>query len=768
MINRLTIFSFVFVTMLMITSCTESQFSDVESPETSLSEVTLKMRTDEPKLVGGVSKGANTRNASQTLITNEKKISNIWVLQYAYNESNPTSSTLVEAPRYYSLSAGATSLKLLLQTSTSQRYQIFIIANTNSSTWAADLTKGSTVATLNNKATTLSTEVAIYGNGNENLMMMGSSGPQYISSQTSVSVALTRMLAKITFTFTIPQALNLSVTSVGIYNVPNVIRCGAPGSTDIHPAVSGFSTAVYSETAVAAGTKTATYTWYVPENQKGTVSNTNANVKNDLAPQNAMYIRLYGDYKDDGNSYVFTVYPGANITNDFNIRRNYNYDVTLNINNINLSDARVDASPANCFVVSTNSMIRFDPYTRPETGGGFKYSDYVNKSVSTKTITSVKILWQTGTSSTSLALGNNSSNAYAYLKDNKIYVKTGAINGNAVIAGYNSSNQILWSWHIWVNNQKPANVANAVEYYTYYWDASGIYPSTLIKGHSFMSCNLGAENNTVGSPTAYGLFYQWGRKDPFPQSSQSLLVEEFPYNTENVTPLFDNNGTRITLSSTAGGTGELFQALSTSASIGTIDYSIKNPTKFICGSEVGLATNLVNNGDWYWGHNDKLWGGVNFADATKKYGTILANNGATTKSIFDPCPAGWMLPPSDAFLILTKTGENYHDALSTTTELEANTNIVSGTWNYGYTYYVGGWKSGTMTYFPASGSRFTDGNIYRIGSCGGYFTSAATTTDGVGKVHAFHEHRNLVWPLDQQNIVQRAWANSIRCVLINE
>ncbi|WP_319505236.1 DUF4906 domain-containing protein [Bacteroides graminisolvens] len=762
MINRLTIFSFVFVTMLMITSCTESQFSDVESPETSLSEVTLKMRADEPKLVGGVSKGANTRNASQTLITNEKKISNIWVLQYAYNESNPTSSTLVEAPRYYSLSAGATSLKLLLQTSTSQRYQIFIIANTNSSTWAADLTKGSTVATLNNKATTLSTEAAIYGNGNENLMMMGSSGPQYISSQTSVSVALTRMLAKITFTFTIPQALNLSVTSVGIYNVPNVIRCGAPGSTDIHPAVSGFSTAVYSETAVAAGTKTATYTWYVPENQKGTVSNTNANAKNDLAPQNGMYIRLYGDYKDDGNSYVFTVYPGENITNDFNIRRNYNYNVTLNINNINLSDARVDASPANCFVVSTNSMIRFDPYTRPETGGGFKYSDYVNKSVSTKTITSVKILWQTGTSSTSLALGNNSSNAYAYLKDNKIYVKTGAINGNAVIAGYNSSNQILWSWHIWVNNQKPANVANAVEYYTYYWDASGIYPSTLIKGHSFMSCNLGAENNTVGSQTAYGLYYQWGRKDPFPQASALLDHLGTTYTSANVIPVYDNAGARITWTDmTVGSSTGLFKSLVSSSTYGTIDYVTKNPTAFVCGAAVvsdGYDTNgaRVNDGDWFWGHNDRLWGGSDFNTATKKYGTALANNGAIEKSIFDPCPSGWMLPPSDAFLVLSKTG------LSTSSEANIN---MSSAFNYGYTYFVGGWKTGKTIFYPSNGEREYSGNTFRIGHCGTYFTSASSAG---GAVFTFHEHPSLTDPLDNTTYKDRSMACSIRCVLINE
>ncbi|WP_321330997.1 DUF4906 domain-containing protein [uncultured Bacteroides sp.] len=761
-------------------SCTESSFNETEAYQGKTEEVTLQMNTDKPNLVGTTTKSADTRAATQTLINNEQKISNIWVFQYAYNETTPTGSTLVEAPHYYTLADGATSLKLLLQTSLTSKSQVYIVANTNNNTWASDMLIGSTLASLNAKITTVSTESSVYGSDNNNLMMIGNNTPSLITSQTAISVALTRLLAKITFTFTVPATLNLAVTSIGIYNVPNVIRCGAPGSSDIYPA-SSFSTATYSEISVGSGTKTATYSWYVPENQQGIRSNTDAKSKNDVAPQNAMYIRLYADFKDDGNSYVYSVYPGLNETNDFNIKRNYNYNVNLTINAVNLSDSRVDASPANSYVVTQNSSIRFDPYNRTETGGGFKYSDYVSKSDISKAISYVKILWQTGNGS-NFVIGNNTSGNLVYLKDDKIYVSTGTINGNALIAGYNSTDQIVWSWHIWVNDKKPANVANAVKYMTYKWDATGIYTSQLVQGHSFMSCNLGAEDDQAQSYTSYGLYYQWGRKDPFLGANKILLdpdaysgsLSDFDYTSANVQAVYDNNCNLIDMPSNAGSASSKFKAVSTSVTTGTIDYSIQNPTTFICAtSEVGSSdeTYLTNHGDWYYGQNDRLWGGVPYSEATVKYtapdGTLMANNGATRKSIFDPCPSGWMLPPADAYMIFTDTGLAANSASTDITNIN-----VTGNTLYGFTYYVGGWKATPTTYFPFNGTRMFSGLIARPGICGIYRTSAATPSDY--RVYTLHCHNwdggalANPWSGPDDRYSYRANGAPIRCVLINE
>ena len=69
--------------------------------------------------------------------------------------------------------------------------------------------------------------------------------------------------------------------------------------------------------------------------------------------------------------------------------------------------------------------------------------------------------------------------------------------GNAVIASKNSKGVILWSWHIWLSSE-------GWKEQVYYNDAG-----------TMMDRNLGALSATPGDVLANGLFYQWGRKDPF-------------------------------------------------------------------------------------------------------------------------------------------------------------------------------------------------------------------------------------------------------------
>ena len=89
--------------------------------------------------------------------------------------------------------------------------------------------------------------------------------------------------------------------------------------------------------------------------------------------------------------------------------------------------------------------------------------------------------------------------ATAGYKNGYVYFSTPAEfkNGNASIAVRNSKDVILWSWHIWCseegwNDQVYANNAGTM-----------------------MDRNLGATSATPGDIGAFGLLYQWGRKDPF-------------------------------------------------------------------------------------------------------------------------------------------------------------------------------------------------------------------------------------------------------------
>ena len=113
-------------------------------------------------------------------------------------------------------------------------------------------------------------------------------------------------------------------------------------------------------------------------------------------------------------------------------------------------------------------------------------------------------------------------------------------------------------------------------------------------------------------------------------------------------------------------TTELFSTEKSSSTTGTIEYVIEHPTHFISPISSGesnpsSASTCLNDGDWLVNHNDLLWGGKPYSTATKytvTAGCVLSDNGATEKSIFDPCPAGWMVPPGDMWLGFTRNGTN--------------------------------------------------------------------------------------------------------------
>ena len=84
-------------------------------------------------------------------------------------------------------------------------------------------------------------------------------------------------------------------------------------------------------------------------------------------------------------------------------------------------------------------------------------------------------------------------------KNGYVYFSTPAEfkNGNASIAVRNSKDLILWSWHIWCAEEG--------------WN-DHIYPNNA---GTMMDRNLGAISALPDDVGAFGLLYQWGRKDPF-------------------------------------------------------------------------------------------------------------------------------------------------------------------------------------------------------------------------------------------------------------
>lgn len=115
--------------------------------------------------------------------------------------------------------------------------------------------------------------------------------------------------------------------------------------------------------------------------------------------------------------------------------------------------------------------------------------------------TSARLIWQTGTAERAVVcdVGYNGS---------RISFRTGtAIGGNALIGLFDKDGDCIWSWHIWATNGALT---------------THVYPS----GYVFMDRNLGAENLDPGDPASRGLYYQWGRKDPFPYDLEAFYYGE--------------------------------------------------------------------------------------------------------------------------------------------------------------------------------------------------------------------------------------------------
>lgn len=171
--------------------------------------------------------------------------------------------------------------------------------------------------------------------------------------------------------------------------------------------------------------------------------------------------------------------------------------------------------------------------------------------------------------------------------------------GNALIAALDANDEVLWSWHIWI----PATpITDAVE------------QNYSVK--AAMSRNLGALVDTpatldpVATVESFGLLYEWGRKDPFPGlgvvSGTGAITVAGTEMTSQVAPM-------------------------------TVEEAIKNPTVYVIKNETSK--------DW-------------LPEITDEVGKLW---GETEKSVYDPCPVGYMLPQRNTSCGFWDSGTNLND-----------------------------------------------------------------------------------------------------------
>ena len=156
---------------------------------------------------------------------------------------------------------------------------------------------------------------------------------------------------------------SLVVKSVSLYNVPAHMALytrGGGSIKDKYPADKDGSTAITSTTGTQITTNlgpSSSFEFYMPENLRG--MGTAASFMEKSIPTKGpdgkldycTYIKLSGEYKYAGASAPigvnYLLHLGGNLMTDYNIRRDYLYNLPVNISGANSADVRVTITDGN-------------------------------------------------------------------------------------------------------------------------------------------------------------------------------------------------------------------------------------------------------------------------------------------------------------------------------------------------------------------------------------------------------------------------------------
>lgn len=219
----------------------------------------------------------------------------------------------------------------------------------------------------------------------------------------------------------------------------------------------------------------------------------------------------------------------------------------------------------------------------------------------------------------------------------RVAVNPGKGKGNAVVSFHvgnqqNGQDPIFWSWHIWVTDDP----TQGVEY------SKGFETNQLNERFDpiHMDRNLGAVNaHFLGHDwhKSSGLFYEWGRKDPFPP----LLHKDRSYYELNglVGAVTDED---VSLS---GGLHYKMTIRPFAEVAKNIQYAVQHPLEYLINGNTGTwfaekhHPNETPDIAWdLWSDN---FGNAN-SNANSSNPEVSADSKSyELKSVYDPCPGGW-------------------------------------------------------------------------------------------------------------------------------
>ncbi len=278
---------------------------------------------------------------------------------------------------------------------------------------------------------------------------------------------------------------------------------------------------------------------------------------------------------------------------------------------------------------------------------------------------------------------------------------------------------------------------------------NGLAPYADITKREFkmMDRNLGSASGKATKVAeeaikTYGVYFQFGRKDPFPAAGVMTRT-----NDADIVPVYDANGNKILKNSNQIKNSTITKGIDQAAVKLQLAYVVENPLMFILrddddklaiygGDSAEPSYNWIfaahpakndKDGSVPWKASNKLWGsGVQDERNSLILGTIIN----VKKTIYDPCPYGYHMPPQDAWTNFTTVTTAYITNIVTEYNVIAEDKYNQTTDGTGFVdenFKVWGRRffttgntaiadASNVAFYPAMGYRFgDDGRVHSVG-----------------------------------------------------
>lgn len=390
-----------------------------------------------------------------------------------------------------------------------------------------------------------------------------------------------------------------------------------------------------------------------------------------------------------------TAQPRSHTSNLRNKTAVTNYDLSL----YDLEGKEIigGSSTSNCYVISGPGTYRipcvygntlkknqYNGYAVDylnESGKSEAFVDYDGTPISESnykfTPSSAGVLWQsTGSPVSNVSVSSDNGMSYVTFTVSAANLSQ----GNAVIAARNSSGTVMWSWHLWITDAKLTTSVSNFLTQNLGWvsdDSYNHYPARSVQLKITQTNPLSDAESVIvtlsqteadvdiNPDSGSGLYYQWGRKDPF-------------------------RGSDIT---------EDNSRLYTSYKGAPLKYSIQYPSSpmLYYYSSYGSSDTF----DWTSDHYNVLW--------NSRYSTQSTNT-PVEKSVYDPCPYGYRAP---------RGNKTYTEIYTTLPEVDFYRYRLERDEDYWTGYYITVSKQSSKYYWTSRAEGVADNKAWK-----GYIVSS--------------------------------------------